>query len=73
MLCLAITMPTSFWFHADSDTRYGLWHQCVTTRKPILFTKNIEFQNTISNSNENLNQKVQIDSKLVCSIYNKGK
>lgn len=73
MILLVITIPSSFWFHADSSTRYGLWHECVTVILDNNDLKNVQHENKQLEIGENFNQKSLVDSKLVCNIYNKGK
>lgn len=38
MICLIITVPSSFWFSANNNKRYGLWHECHTFNKTNIET-----------------------------------
>jgi len=55
---LIVSIPTSFWLHADNNARYGIWKNCELV------------ETNISNDD---NKEHFTNQTITCSVTNKGK
>ena len=58
MICLVITMPTTFWFYANGN-RYGLWTECTGLKNKNLIKSTMVEKDTQP-------------PKFTCSLNNQG-
>jgi hypothetical protein len=69
---LLVTMPSTFWLHADESTRFGMWLECFTyipRNSKILSRHKTVIINSQQIAEYNLNNK----NDLVCDFTDNGK